>query len=264
MARPRTTFGPCAVAACARDASVRGMCKRHYDRVRLIQRPRCYVADCFNPSRAGSGICTSCTQRLRRTGTLDRRTLKRRNVRGYIVVWAPDHPMAREQGYVLEHRMVAFDAGLLTNPDDHVHHINHDSTDNRLENLEVLSPEEHATLHADETRKDWERARYLYEVQGWSTVQVAAELGTHPGNVSRQLRSLGVEMRKAGDVKAATYRAARSQPGWFKGRKSRVGHYAPHGSEAGWLAACGLRIAHPGVVSEREFRRCPKCEEASA
>lgn len=30
---------------------------------------------------------------------------------------------------------------------EHVHHINHDFTDNRIENLMILSPREHAQLH---------------------------------------------------------------------------------------------------------------------
>lgn len=37
----------------------------------------------------------------------------------------------------------------------HVHHINHDFTDNRLENLDLLSAQEHGRLHALERRGEF-------------------------------------------------------------------------------------------------------------
>lgn len=58
---------------------------------------------------------------------------------GYIAIWSPDHPLAQSDGYVSEHRKVAWDNGLLTDPKKQVHHINGDRSDNRIENLEVVS-----------------------------------------------------------------------------------------------------------------------------
>lgn len=76
----------------------------------------------------------------------------RRRVRadGYVALYEPSHPIAQADGYVAEHRKVAWDAGLLTDPEMHVHHRNGDKTDNRLENLEVLTAAEHQALHAPE------------------------------------------------------------------------------------------------------------------
>ena len=36
---------------------------------------------------------------------------------------------------------------------EHVHHINHNKLDNRLENLEVLSASEHGRIHSPEEKK---------------------------------------------------------------------------------------------------------------
>jgi hypothetical protein len=67
---------------------------------------------------------------------------------GYVYILVPHHPMATKGGYVLEHRLVVeASLGRLLQPNEHVHHINGIKTDNRLENLQVLSPREHAQLH---------------------------------------------------------------------------------------------------------------------
>src|SRR4051812_36882752 len=108
---------------------------------------------------------------------------------GYVVLCRPGHPMADAGGRVYEHRMVAHDAGLLPpkRPDLHVHHINHDKTDNRPENLEVLPPREHHRHHREFSREDVGR---LY-MQGLTMKQVGAIVGTENGNVSRALAELG-------------------------------------------------------------------------
>jgi hypothetical protein len=70
---------------------------------------------------------------------------------GYVMVHSPEHPKADQDGYVLEHRLVMeHKLGRLLEKNEHVHHINYDRTDNRLENLVVLSPSEHKTRHWDE------------------------------------------------------------------------------------------------------------------
>jgi hypothetical protein len=55
---------------------------------------------------------------------------------GYVRVCLPGHPMADGKGYVREHRfvMVARTRRMLMKK-EHVHHVNEDKSDNRLENL---------------------------------------------------------------------------------------------------------------------------------
>lgn len=70
----------------------------------------------------------------------------RKTFTGYLRVWEPGHPQA-SNGWVREHRLVAERAlGRLLEPDEHVHHINGDKTDNRLENLQVLGASEHSSI----------------------------------------------------------------------------------------------------------------------
>lgn len=74
-----------------------------------------------------------------------RRVVKKGDYR-YAVV--PEHPFATDNGYVLEHRV------LMENKLDRmlyegevVHHKNECSTDNDIDNLEVMTNEEHRRLH---------------------------------------------------------------------------------------------------------------------
>lgn len=70
---------------------------------------------------------------------------------GYVRVFEPAHPNSFKSGWVLEHRLVVEERlGRRLRTDEHVHHINHVRTDNRPENLTVLSHSEHSTITARE------------------------------------------------------------------------------------------------------------------
>jgi hypothetical protein len=71
-------------------------------------------------------------------------------VTGYIDIFDPKHPLARADGYVSEHRRMAWDAGLLTDPAHQVHHVNGNKKDNRLDNFAVMTVDEHALFHAED------------------------------------------------------------------------------------------------------------------
>lgn len=67
---------------------------------------------------------------------------------GYVLIYRPRHQNAGKSGYVLRSRYVmATHLGRPLRADEHVHHVNRDKTDDRVDNLQVVTPSEHAKLH---------------------------------------------------------------------------------------------------------------------
>lgn len=74
---------------------------------------------------------------------------------GYVIAYAPKHPNAHKDGYVLLHRLVAeYQLGRYLKPDEIVHHMNHIRDDNRIENLIVMNRREHQQMHMKERWND--------------------------------------------------------------------------------------------------------------
>ena len=61
-----------------------------------------------------------------------------------------NHPLANNRGYVYEHRLV-MEQHLFSGAI--VHHKNHNRSDNRRENLEVLTRAEHNRGHIADVKK---------------------------------------------------------------------------------------------------------------
>ena len=89
--------------------------------------------------------------------------------KGYVMVRCPSDfaPMARQNGYVLEHRLImAQSLGRCLEPAEVVHHLNGDLQDNRLENLRLYADHRahyvgnHAQAIADENHRTGRTASY--------------------------------------------------------------------------------------------------------
>lgn len=101
-------------------------------------------------------MCVKHYERARRSGG-DPTVMKRPNYgsyrsvapNGYVRIYRPGHALANTTGHIYEHRLVLFEAGVDVAGME-VHHINGDKTDNRIENLAVLTPEEHQKRHLSE------------------------------------------------------------------------------------------------------------------
>lgn len=142
----------CPIDNCGARVRARGMCNKHYLRDRSRRLGPCIVSGCTRLQHSG-GICRMHYHRVSKRGHVGPAGEDRGGrgfgvtSEGYIRIYRPGHPVAQVDGWALEHRVVAYDAGLSGVLDGHVHHLNEDKTDNRLENFEVLTPSEHARLH---------------------------------------------------------------------------------------------------------------------
>ena len=70
---------------------------------------------------------------------------------GYVLVYVPKHPNAHSDGYAMFHTVVMErKIGRYLSENEVVHHINHDKTDNRIENLMLMDKREHLSMHMKE------------------------------------------------------------------------------------------------------------------
>lgn len=66
----------------------------------------------------------------------------------YKYFYDPTHPLALTNGCVYYHRhLVSMREGRWLNADEHVHHIDDNSLNNELSNLQILSRSEHTRVH---------------------------------------------------------------------------------------------------------------------
>lgn len=103
---------------------------------------------------------------------------------GYEHIKMPKHPFATASGYVMEHRLVMEkQLGRYLYPNERIHHLNGNRTDNRIENLVVITQRQHTRNHKGSPEVKWElleNVRWLknqYNKLKKSPTQIAKELG---------------------------------------------------------------------------------------
>lgn len=165
----------CAVGGCERRAKGYGWCSMHYRRWKVH----------------GNPLVTKRTKPGNPAGPM--RIVTRRRVRpdGYVAIFEPTHPLAHKDGYVTEHRKVAYDAGLLTDLTKHVHHKNRDRADNRLANLQVIDQPSHMRQHIREAGYVTNQFGRWSVLNGEARLERRRELGRKAARLRRE-KELGL------------------------------------------------------------------------
>lgn len=82
---------------------------------------------------------------------------KKKRSDGYIAVYFPDHPNSTKDGYIMEHILVMEALlGRHLKKGECIHHKNQIKSDNRKENLQLMTNSEHMRLHSIQR---WEKIK---------------------------------------------------------------------------------------------------------
>lgn len=117
-------------------------------------------------------------------------------VNGRLGVHVPGHPKANSRGYVLLARYIMEQhVGRYLTEYEQVHHINGVKTDDRLENLMIVTRGEHSSIHADSHRTlDYARIKELMG-QGLGYTKIAKLLDYKIESVKSAVRRIKAEQK---------------------------------------------------------------------
>jgi hypothetical protein len=143
----------CQIKNCEKPYLARGLCQKHYGRwfrhgdpnVKKVKqrKPSCAVMvdnkPCGEPHNA-KGFCSNHYASWKVWGDPLGKRPEAKRQRKYKTVFKPNHPNATTSGAVAEHRWVMSEfIGRPLLAHENVHHKNGDTSDNRIENLELWS-----------------------------------------------------------------------------------------------------------------------------
>jgi DNA-binding NtrC family response regulator len=113
---------------------------------------------------------------------------------GYILILKPSHPRADKSGYVPEHTLVMEQMlGRLLKPDEVVHHINGNKSNNQPENLRLMTAFQHKQLHSSLDRKtvDIEYAAKMLD-EGYTLSEVSKKFNVCIDTIRAKLKRYGL------------------------------------------------------------------------
>lgn len=102
--------------------------------------------------------------------------------------------VACEKKTILHHRLLAAAYwGLDAIRGMHVHHINHIPWDNRKENMDLIDPSTHSSMHGKMSWLDALRAAEMYR-EGASSYDIAPTFDVTPGSIIHNVREVNPEL----------------------------------------------------------------------
>ena len=152
----------CIVENCNKNRQGYGYCRKHYNRYKkyggvgeevLSRRPpgkfiKCSVEECNKNTYGKNNLCEKHYMRLKTNGSVLDIAMKRApNGNGYINsygyrIFKFGQKRIPEHRYIMQQHM-----GRELDVLEHVHHINGDKLDNRIENLIIIEKGEHSKFH---------------------------------------------------------------------------------------------------------------------
>ena len=181
----------------------------------IIPSIKCRVDDCERTAnRKTYQLCEKHYYRLRRTGSVARPEVKHSYQRsdGYIVRYAPSHPLSDKQGKVFEHRMVFYDINgpaamscywckkRLEWSDTHIDHLNDVKFDNRPSNLVSSCPVCNQARGRDKMKQSM-REKYgrmlVYKDMTMSCNRLAKHVGINRTTLMNRIDNMGMTVEQA-------------------------------------------------------------------
>lgn len=122
---------------------------------------------------------------------------------GYVMEYSPDHPRASSAGRIFQHRLVMECVlGRLLEPEEQVHHKDHNRTNNDPSNLEIVDASSHSTYHGLQrpTVVDRLTEQQVREaLDGRTMIEAAAILGVDQSTIRRQFGHVRPKRRSPGE-----------------------------------------------------------------